>query len=233
MASRRPVTLERPRPAGREPSAHPPGSRVGGDPAGPLPPGRDGFSGEPGGNGEAAAPQPDNPARIGVWLFVGAVTILFAAFSVAYLSRRHAADWSVGPIPPMLWVNTAVLLMSSATMEWTRASARWDIGEVRTALTATTALGVAFLIGQVFAWRELVAAGIYLATNPHSAFFYLFTGTHALHLVGGVGGLLYTLRKVRRLTDPGDAAALVGPVATYWHFVDALWLYLFLILFWL
>ncbi|MGH2372044.1 MAG: cytochrome c oxidase subunit 3, partial [bacterium] len=155
---------------------------------------------------------------------------------------RHAADWSVGPIPLMLWINTAVLLMSSAAMEWTKASARWDsVDEVRTALGATTALGIAFLVGQVIAWRQLVAAGIYMTTNPHSAFFYLFTGTHAVHLVGGVGGLIYALWKVRQSTAPDAggapaervAAAVIGPVATYWHFVDGLWLYLFIILFWL
>ncbi len=200
---------------------------------GPTPP-RDGFSGEPGRGGDGALPPPANPARIGVWLLVGGVTILFAAFTVTYLSRRHAADWTVGPIPPMLWINTAVLLISSAAMEWTRAGARWDsINEVKTALAATTALGIAFLAGQVIAWRQLVAAGIYLATNPHSAFFYLLTGTHALHLVGGVGGLCYALWKVHRAADLSQAAAVVGPVAIYWHFVDALWIYLFFILFWL
>ena len=198
-----------------------------------MPPGRDGFSGQPGGDGDGALTPPSNPARIGVWLLVGGVTILFAAFTIAYLSRRHAADWTVGPIPPMLWINTAILLMSSAAMEWTRASARWDsIDEVRRALAATTALGMAFLAGQVIAWRQLVAAGIFLSTNPHSAFFYLLTGTHAVHLVGGIGGLCYALWKVRRAADASAAAAVVGPVATYWHFVDGLWLYLFVILFW-
>ncbi|MGH2404076.1 MAG: cytochrome c oxidase subunit 3 [bacterium] len=198
---------------------------------GPAPP-PPGSPGESGNNGDGALPREDHPARIGVWLLVGAVAILFGAFSVVYLSRRHAADWSVGPIPLMLWINTAVLLMSSAAMEWTRASARWDsVDEVKTALSVTTTLGIAFLVGQVIAWRQLVAAGVYMTTNPHSAFFYLFTGTHALHLVGGVGGLMYALWKVRRSADA--AAAVVGPVATYWHFVDDLWLYLFVILFWL
>lgn len=200
---------------------------------GPAPP-PDGYSGEPRWNGDGAPAPGEHPARIGVWLLVGAVAILFGAFSIAYLSRRHSADWSVGPIPLMLWINTAVLLMSSVAMEWTRASARWDsIEEVKTALGATTALGIAFLVGQVVAWRQLVTAGIYMTTNPHSAFFYLFTGTHALHLVGGVGGLTYALWKVRQSADAEAAARLVGPVATYWHFVDALWIYLFVILFWL
>lgn len=201
---------------------------------GPLPPDRDRLSGGPEPNGEGALPPPPNPARIGVWLLVIGVTILFAAFSVAYLSRRHAADWTVGPIPTMLWITTAILLTSSAAMEWTRASARSNVlDDVRTALAATTALGVAFLIGQVVAWRQLVAAGIFFATNPHSAFFYLLTGIHAVHLLGGVGGLFYTLWKVRRAGDAAEAAGVVGPMAIYWHFVDGLWIYLFFILFWL
>ncbi|MGQ0551368.1 MAG: cytochrome c oxidase subunit 3 [Armatimonadota bacterium] len=215
----------------KRPPVEPQGTR------GPSGPGRGapgwGGPGSPGGGATPARP-PVNPARIGVWLLVGAVGILFGAFTIAYLSRRHAADWSVGPIPLMLWINTAVLLMSSVAMEWTRASARWDsLDEVKTALASTTALGIAFLVGQVIAWRQLVAAGIYMATNPHSAFFYLFTGTHALHLVGGVGGLIYALWKVRQSADAETAATIVGPVATYWHFVDGLWLYLFILLFWL
>lgn len=205
---------------------------------GPSGPGRGapgwGGPGSPGDDGATPARPLVNPARIGIWLLVGAVGILFGAFTIAYLSRRHAADWSVGPVPLMLWINTAVLLMSSVAMEWTRASARWDsLDEVKTALASTTALGITFLVGQVIAWRQLVAVGIYMTTNPHSAFFYLFTGTHALHLVGGVGGLIYALWKVRQSADAETATAIVGPVATYWHFVDGLWLYLFILLFWL
>jgi len=173
-------------------------------------------------------------ARIAVWLLVGAITILFAAFTSTYLARRGEADWRVGPLPSILWLNTLVLLLSSASLYWARhRGRRGHLDDVRMGVAVATALGVLFLMGQVAAWRQLVAAGIYLTTNPHSAFFYLLTGTHAVHLVGGVAALGYALRAARRATNPARALEVVEPVATYWHFVDGLWLYLFGILFWL
>ncbi len=199
-----------------------------------LGPGGDGAFGHPGGGGDGIAPAHLNLATIGVWLLVGAITLLFAAFTSTLLARRGEADWHVGPLPPILWVNTLVLLLSSAGLEWARRGGRQEqLDRVRRGLAVTTALGVAFLVGQVIAWRQLVAAGVYLSTNPHSAFFYLLTGTHAVHVVGGVGALGYALWMARRVQTPAQALAVVDPTATYWHFVDGLWLYVFLILFWL
>ncbi len=201
-------------------------------PRGPAGPAGEGADGRPGGGDGAASPGV-NPANIGVWLLVGAVTILFAAFTSTYLARRAEADWHVGPLPSILWVNTVVLLLSSVGMEWARRSGRRGrLHGLRAGLQVTTALGLAFLAGQVIAWRQLAAAGIYLTTNPHSAFFYLLTGTHAVHLAGGIGALSYALWAAQRATEPVRALVAVEPTATYWHFVDGLWLYLFLILFW-
>lgn len=170
---------------------------------------------------------------IGVWLLVGAIVTLFAAFTSTFLTRRVEADWRAGPLPPVLWFNTMLLLASSATMEWARAGGRRGrLDVLRLGLAVTTAFGAAFLAGQVVAWRQLVATGIGLASTAHSAFFYLLTGAHGLHLVGGVAALGYALWKVRRAASAAKAAEVVTPVATYWHFVDGLWLYVFFILFW-
>lgn len=199
-----------------------------------VPPGSggDGGSDGPEGPGEFAAARPASPARIAVWLLVAAITILFASFTSTYLVRRGESDWRVGPLPSILWVNTAVLLLSSATMEWARSRGRrGQLNGLRVGLAVTTALGVVFLGGQIQAWREFVAAGIYMATNPHGAFFYLLTGTHGLHLVGGVLSLFYVLMKVRRTVDAAGALDTVDAAATYWHFLDGLWLYLFIVLF--
>ena len=169
-----------------------------------------------------------------MWLLVGAITILFAAFTSTYLVRRSAADWRVGPLPPALWINTAVLLASSAVIEWARSQGRRDrLDALRRGLGVTTVLGGAFLVGQIAAWRQLVDAGVYLATSPHGSFFYLLTGMHGLHVAGGVGALAYALWKVRRLSGAGEVLGIVNPTAVYWHFVDGLWLYVFVILFWL
>lgn len=199
-----------------------------------VPPGSGGGrgGGRPDGPGEFAGARPASPARIAVWLLVAAITILFAAFTSTYLVRRGETDWRVGPLPSILWVNTAVLLVSSATMEWARwRGRRGHLDGLRAGLTVTAALGVAFLLGQIQAWRELVAAGVYLATNPHAAFFYLLTGAHGVHLIGGVTGLVYVLIKVRRAADAAGTLDTVDAAATYWHFLDGLWLYLFVVLF--
>lgn len=184
------------------------------------------------GGGEAAAYPPASAASIGVWLLVGAITILFAAFTSTYLARRGQADWHVGPLPPVLWLSTTVLVLSSAVIEWARRGGhRGRIDQLWGGLVLTAALGVTFLGAQLLAWRHLLAMGVYLATNPHSAFFYLLTGMHGLHLAGGLAALAYALAKTRGETSAARALAVVDPTVTYWHFLDGLWLYLFVILF--
>lgn len=196
-----------------------------------IPAGRDGF---PGGGG--SAPFPDrpaaSPASIAVWLLVASVTILFAAFTSTYLARRSEADWIVGPLPSLLYVSTGVLLLSSGVLEGTRrAGLRGRLDLVRSGLLAATALGVGFLAIQATAWRQLAALGVFLASNPHSAFFYLLTGAHALHVAGGLAWLGVALSRARRAGTADAALASAGPAATFWHFLGGLWLYLFLILF--
>jgi cytochrome c oxidase subunit 3 len=192
-----------------------------------------GAGGGSGRNGDAAAMSSATAVTIGVWLLVGAIVILFAAFTSTFLTRRAEADWRVGPLPPVLWANTLILLASSAAMEWARAGGRRGrLDVLRLGVAMTTVLGAAFLVGQVMAWRQLVANGIGLASTAHSAFFYLLTGAHGLHLAGGVAALSYALWKVRRAATAAAASDVVTPTAIYWHFVDGLWLYVFLILFW-
>jgi cytochrome c oxidase subunit 3 len=99
----------------------------------------------------------------------------------------------------------------------------------------TVLLGLGFLLAQVFAWRQLAGQGIYVASHPHSSFFYLLTGAHAVHLVGGLLGLTFLwLRSRRHVTESALLAkrkAATDAVSIYWHFMDALWIYLFLLLF--
>lgn len=187
----------------------------------------------PGGGGGAVPGRPEaSAASIAVWLLVGSITILFAAFTSTYLARRGEADWSVGPLPAVLYLSTAVLLTSSGALEWARAQGRRGrLAGLRTGLLAATGLGVAFLGAQIAAWRALAAQGVYLASNPHSAFFYLLTGAHGLHVVGGLLGLSYALARSWRAVTTPQALAVADPATTFWHFLDGLWLYLFVILF--
>ena len=194
-------------------------------------PTRGGFPGGGGGEGFPALPDAA-PASIAVWLLVGSVTILFAAFTSTYLARRGEADWLVGPLPDALYVSTAVLIFSSLVLEWARRrGGRGRLEALRAGLLAATGLGLVFLAAQIAAWRQLSALGVFLSTNPHSSFFYLLTGAHALHVTGGLLGLGYALGRARRAATAAIALRSAEPATTFWHFLDGLWLYLFIILF--
>jgi cytochrome c oxidase subunit 3 len=157
--------------------------------------------------------------------------MLFIGFTSAYILRRASADWRPLEAPGVLWVNTAVLVLSSLTLERARRRLRgWDLSGAQTGMAATVFLGLAFLAGQVLGWRALQARGVFLATSPHSAFFYLLTGVHGAHLLGGLLWGLVTIARLRRMRLlPGEDG--LGLFATYWHFLGALWLYLLLLLF--
>jgi cytochrome c oxidase subunit 3 len=178
-----------------------------------------------------------SPARTGVWIGIAAITMSFAAYTSALVVRQGAApDWRHFRLPPILFLNTSLLLASSVTLELGRRrllrKAPWGIASESQGvrwLSITMALGLLFLAGQVVAWRELAAQGLYLSTNPSSAFFYVFTALHALHLLGGIAALGYILG---RLNAPvaGLPAAALEAASLYWHFMGVLWLYLLLVL---
>src|SRR5512146_1517805 len=140
------------------------------------------------------------PARTGVWVGIAAISMAFAAFTSALLVRQGAApDWHHFALPRILYVNTAILLLSSGTMALAarRLGAAWELAADRppgavgtgaglTWLVLTLGLGLLFVGGQLLAWRSLAAQGLFLATNPSSSFFYVFTAAHAVHLLGGI-----------------------------------------------
>lgn len=182
-----------------------------------------GFDGE--GSGGSGENEPLISAQLGVWIFLGVIAMLFTCFASAYIVRRAGADWRQISLPGILWVNTAVLLASSGAMQAAFAMQKNFRHRARRCwLGGTLALGIIFLAGQLLAWRQLTAQGMYLPTNPHSSFFYILTGLHAVHLAGGILWLGYTLiRAGDAYRDERHEAGLRG-VATYWHFLAALWL---------
>jgi cytochrome c oxidase subunit 3 len=157
--------------------------------------------------------------------------MLFIGFTSAYMIRRTSLDWRPLRAPGILWANTAALAASSVALEAARKRLReWDLRGVFPWVAATGALGVLFLGGQVLAWRMLAAQGVFLATNPHSSFFYMLTGLHGLHLLGGLAWFAVVLVSVRRMDyTPGEDGLRL--FATYWHFLAALWAYLLVLLF--
>jgi cytochrome c oxidase subunit 3 len=202
----------------------PPAPRTGGPRGFGDPP----DGGHDGASGSAAAL---DPTRLGLWAFLGTITMLFAGFTSAYVVRRAGADFRPFAAPALVWWNTLVLLASSAALEVARRRLRgWDLSAARGFLSATGLLGVLFTAGQLLAWRQLAAQGVYLSTNPHSSFFYVLTGLHALHLAGGLVwfGVVRGRLSHMRITPGQDGLALF---ATYWHYLAALWIYLALLLF--
>lgn len=190
------------------------------------PPGRGGN----GGNSFRSEAVPQRTYVTGMFIALGGILMFFAALVSALVVRKglSAVAWQTVEVPPILWLNTLILLASSVTLVRSRQDflAHDDTG-FRHWWGVTTILGVFFLVGQILAWRQLAAAGVYLATSASSSFFYIFTAAHALHLLGGIAGMLAgAFRRGRHLAH-GTA---VEVVSIYWHFLDALWLCLFVLL---
>ncbi len=180
------------------------------------------------------------PARTGVWIGIAAISMSFAAYTSALIVRQGAnPDWVHFNLPPILYFSTLVVLASSVTLYLasvgrpqdpqlvdlpavsTRREFRW--------IYLTLGLGLLFLLGQVIAWRDLSSQGLTLASSPSSSFFYLLTAVHGLHLVGGLGGLLYVAHRIARRSAP-EALRAYRAASLYWHFMAALWVYVFVLL---
>jgi cytochrome c oxidase subunit 3 len=186
-----------------------------------------------GGELRAVTDRPPEPTHTGIWVVLAAVAMSFAALTSALLVRQGSGnDWQPIILPRILFLNTGVLALSSWTLEITRRKIAGYIrleGTTRSTafqwLGATVALGLAFVVGQYFAWLQLRAQGLYLPTNPNSSFFYVLTAVHAIHVIGGVGGLL-RVAYLFRSPVPILRKSTMDATSYYWHFMAILWAYL-------
>jgi cytochrome c oxidase subunit 3 len=168
------------------------------------------------------------PARIGLGVFLAVVGSLFALVTSAYLMRMDLPDWRTVPIPTLLWFNTGVLVLSSVTLQLAQVAARYeDRDAVIAGLLAGAVSAVTFLAGQLLAWQELRNAGYFLTANPANSFFYLITGLHGLHLLGGLVALGRTIAKAFSGLALPQLRLSVELCTTYWHFLLLVWLILF------
>jgi cytochrome c oxidase subunit III len=222
------------------------------------PPVRDG-----GGEGGGGGGSPDyegrlRRARLGLAVLVVPITMLFVAFTSAYIVRqglptfdertgKYVTDWLQMNLPVAgLLLNTLLLLVSSLTVELARRQLMREValapvesipgvslGQQRNFpwLAATVVLGVGFLTGQWLVWQELAARGFYVATSPSSSFFYLLTAAHGIHLAGGILVMLYAV-VITLLRKPVETRCIVVDItAWYWHFMAVLWIYIFALLY--
>jgi len=181
---------------------------------------------------------PGMPAeRVGLWVFLSVVTSLFSLFAIMYAERSTFPDWRPLPDPQVLWINTVFLILGSVAFQRARGAAnRENLNSVRVNLTAGGIFTIVFLVGQVLAWRQLSASGYFLATNPANTFFYLITGLHGLHLLGGLWVWAKTTKRVwgrfdsLNVTQIASVRLSVQLCAVYWHFLLLLWLGLFYLL---
>lgn len=159
------------------------------------------------------------------------VVMLFATLTAVVKARWVGSDdWVSVPLPHVLYWNTVILLVSSVTMERARRALRDKSSkECARWLAVTLVLGLGFLCGQLVAWRELVSQGLYMASNPGSLFIYLISGTHGLHILGGLTVLAIVTIFMSRWTAPKRKMGL-EVAALYWHFMDGLWIYLLALL---
>jgi cytochrome c oxidase subunit 3 len=194
--------------------------------------------------------------RLFVFLIFIGVLIFFTALSSAYIIRRgngytdwqtgrYVRDWQPLQLPHLLLLNTVLLLLSSGTLEIARrnlirlaaiapATAVPGVRRERKLsspwLAITLVLGFGFLTGQYLAWQQLQASGVLIATNPSSSFFYILTGAHAAHLLGGIGALLYAAGLSFFSNRLEREVVVVDVTSWYWHFMGLLWIYIYLLL---
>lgn len=229
--------------------------KVGGIGAGPPVPG--GGGGDRGGGGTPNYGERLCRARLGMAVAITPIIMLFVSFTSAYVVRQglptldeksstYVRDWLPVNLPwVLLLVNSGILVLSSVSMELARRqiTRQTALAPVRSIpgvslgneknfpwLGVTLVLGAGFLVGQWLAWKELANRGFYLATSPSSSFVYLLTGTHALHLCGGVLALLYAGVTSLLHTPIERRRIVVDVTAWYWHFMAVLWIYIFALL---
>jgi cytochrome c oxidase subunit 3 len=204
---------------------------IGGGGGGKEPP----AGGDGGGDGDRGRrPRKPPQRRYSTAITLGMISILifFLGLCSAFLALKHVSQaWVPLHLPRILWLNTAILLLSSYTLVKARQRlSAIDFPAFRKLWRVTTILGGLFLVGQLIAWLQLVATGIYIASSQATSFFYIFTAAHAVHLLGGVAALLYV---ATRDFEKGEISRVTAVEVTsyYWHFMDGLWVFLLLLLY--
>jgi cytochrome c oxidase subunit 3 len=182
---------------------------------------------------KAQAPRPlgMNPLRFALWLFIVSIVMIFASLTSAFIVRRSEGNWLEFDLPSLFWINTVILLLSSATMHYSYYSAKKDnLSNLKIGIVATLLLGLAFLYLQYKAWGQLVDMKVFLVGNPSGSFVYIISGLHGAHIVAGVIFLVIVFIMTFRDKIHSKNMLWMEMCSTFWHFLDGLWLYLFFFL---
>jgi cytochrome c oxidase subunit 3 len=172
-----------------------------------------------------------DPKKFILWGFIVTIVMLFASQTSAYLVRRAEGNWVEFEVPQIFWYSTAVLLVSSIMMHMAYWAAKKDnFNTLKIAISITFALGLVFLWMQVEGWKVLVSQNIYFVGNPSQSFFYVFTWLHGVHLMTGLIVLCVTFVSAMKMNVHAKNLRRIEICTTYWHFLDLLWIYLFVFL---
>lgn len=185
-------------------------------------------------NEDANAAAGVHPLKFALWLIMISIIMMFAAFTSAYIVRRAEGNWLEFDLPAILAFNSAIVVLSSITMQWAYFSAKKNnLGTLKMMLLLTLGLGIAFLIGQWYAWGDLVQNNVYFGgsgANPAGSFIYVLTGVHGFHIITGLIFLLLVLAASLRYQIHSKKMLRIQLCAIYWHFLGGLWLYLYFFL---
>ena len=169
-----------------------------------------------------------NPRKFLLWLGIVSIIMMFAAFTSAYLVRRAEGNWLEFGVPLIFTYSTIVLLLSSISMHYAYWAAKKDFfAQLRIAISVTFVLGIIFLVMQFLGWKELVKNNVFLVGNPSGSFFYVLSGLHGLHIISALIVLIFALTAAFKLKIHAKQLNQIELCVTYWHFLDLLWLYLF------
>jgi cytochrome c oxidase subunit 3 len=170
-----------------------------------------------------------NSKLIALVTFLAVVTSFFALILSAYALRMELGDWVPLTEPQLLWLNTGLLVLASIAFQWTRNGAvKGDAGRLKPGLIVTGLLTAGFVAGQLVAWQQLQASGQYVTSNPSTAFFYLLTGAHGVHILGGMYvWAKATFRVFAGTAEGGRIRRSIELCTIYWHFLLLVWLVLF------
>jgi cytochrome c oxidase subunit 3 len=180
---------------------------------------------------EPKRPLAMHPKKFGMWLFMASVMMLFMGLTSAYIVRRAEGNWVNFDLPSLFYYSSGAVIISSIFLQWAFVAAKKDLlDRVKALVVATTVLGAFFVVLQFYGWKQLVGAGIYLVGNPSGSFLYVITGLHALHIISAIVFLLIVLNSAVRKKIHSKNMTQIEMCTTYWHFLGALWLYLFVFL---
>lgn len=169
-----------------------------------------------------------NPKKFGLWLFIASVTMLFAAWTSAYIVRRAEGNWLYFDLPKISYLTVFVIVLSSLTIQWAYVvAAKNQFKRLKISLLVTAVFGIIFLIGQLLTFQALVQSNIYLVGNPSGSFFYIISGFHALHIVSALVFLFFVGISTAKRRIHSQNLAQLEMCVTYWHFLGFLWVYLF------